>query len=133
MERSIMIKIPEDEYANLQEIAKSAHLPLERLLDRRRLSVLLSDEYPDDADEIEAILDRFTDDQLGATANEKLSMSEERQLDYFSENNTTLSEEEQGDRVRLVEKWSKWVLIRSVALKLLHERGFDVHRVLNKR
>lgn len=133
MGHSVTIEIAEDEYANLQKIAQTARLPIEKLLGRRHPRVLLIEEYPDDADEIEMILVGYTDDQLGATANEKLAVSEERQLDYFSENSATLSGEEQTARVRLVEKWGKWVLIRSVALKLLHQRGFDVHRFLNKR
>ena len=119
------IDLPSDVYERAQQIAQASDRSVESvILDGLRLLFGKLPETNLSPDELTA----YRDDQLWAIVHHRLAWPQETRLQQLIEQGkqATLSESEQSEMERLLDLVDHQMLLRSKALLLLKQRGYDV-------
>ena len=132
--RNLTIDIPDDLYERLQSIAAATQRPPETVL-LESFEILLDDADAGDVGPALEQLDQFTTTQLWATVYRRLLWTDAGRLHELLElgNQGKLTQTERQELNRLTERNNDLMLLRSKALRLLHERGEDVKSYLQTK
>ncbi|MBX3062383.1 MAG: hypothetical protein U0528_06670 [Anaerolineae bacterium] len=129
-DQPVLLQLPEELYARIRQIAEESQRPVESVL-VDSLSLLFG-ELPDNDSLTPEMLSSLTDEQLWAIVHRHLAWALDSRLRELSELGKTgqLSAEEYAEMESLVEQTDRHILLRSQALLLLKQRGYDVeHRL----
>jgi hypothetical protein len=129
-QQSVLLQMPEELYERVRRIAEDSDRPVENvLLDS---IALLFGELPPDDELTPQLLGTFSDEQLWAIVYRSLAWPQDTRLRELTAlgKRGSLSDEEQTEMERLVDGVDRYVLLRSQALLLLKQRGYDVERRL---
>jgi hypothetical protein len=129
-QQPVVLQLPEELYERIRQVAQDSNRPLETVM-VDSLSLLFGD-LPDNAELTPQILATFSDEQLWAIVQRSLAWPQDvrlRELTTLGKQGS-LSAEEQSELERLVDQVDRYVLVRSHALLLLKQRGYDVERRL---
>jgi len=128
MSQPVLLQLPEELYERVRQLAEDSQRPLENVL-LDSLALLFND-LPDDLNP--AALNAFSDEQLWALVYRPFALAQDARLRELTALGKAgyLSDEEQSEMERLIEQVDQYVLVRSQALVLLKQRGYDVEQRL---
>ena len=127
--QSIVLELPDELYDRVRNIAEAHQIDIESvLLDS---IALMFGELEGKAIE-PGKLSAYTDEQLWAIVHRHLAYPQDARLRELSAKaqETALSEAEREEMTRLVAQVDRYILLRSQALLLLKQRGYDVEQRL---
>ncbi len=127
--QSIVLELPDELYDRVREIAAAHQIDIESvLLDS---IALMFGELEGKAIE-PGNLNTYTDEQLWALVHRHLAYPQDARLRELSAKaqEGALGENEREEMTRLVAQVDRYVLLRSQALLLLKQRGYDVEQRL---
>ena len=127
--KNLTIDIPDGLYDRLQQIAQATQRSPEAVL--LESFAILSEDTSDVGPALEQ-LDQFTVPQLWAVVYRRLPWTDAQRLHTLLErgNQGQLTPTEREDLDQLTDRNNDLMLLRSKALRLLHERGVDVQSYL---
>lgn len=126
----IQLNVPADLYARIQEAAARSERPVEMVLVESL--ALLFNAPSVDWDHLAATLDALSDAQLWALVHRRAAwMAAGRLHDLTAQGKQEdLSDAEQDDLAALVDEVDRMTLLRSQALRILQQRGHNIHDYL---
>jgi hypothetical protein len=131
-EKSITLDLPDDLYEQVQQIAAQSQRPVERVvLESLRLLFVPPPSSADLATNL-AALSGYSDAQLWAVVYQRLAWPQSQRLHELSANKKLerLTENEQHELEDLLGSNDRAMLLRSEALRLLKNRGYDIEGYL---
>jgi hypothetical protein len=132
--KSITLDLPEDLYEHVQQVAAQSQRPIERVvLESLRLLFVPPPSSADLATSL-AALSGYMDAQLWAVAYQRLAWPQSQRLHELSAKNKLerLAEDEQRELEDLLVSNDRTMLLRSEALRLLKQRGYDIEAYLKR-
>lgn len=129
-QQPVVLQLPESLYERVRQVAVDSNRPLEEvLLDSL---ALLFDDLPDSASLTPELLGDLSNEQLWAIVYRPLAWAQDVRLRELTALGKlgSLSSDEQAEIERLADQVDRYVLLRSQALLLLKQRGYDVERRL---
>lgn len=129
-QQPVVLQLPESLYERVRQIAADSNRPLERVLVDSL--ALLFDDLPDSTELTPQLLDELSDEQLWAIVYRPLAWAQDVRLRELTALGKWggLSGDDPAEMERLVDQVDRCVLLRSQALLLLKQRGYDVERQL---
>jgi hypothetical protein len=130
--KSITLDLPDDLYEQVRRVAAQSQRPIERvILESLRLLFVPPPSSADLATSL-AALPGYADAQLWATVYQRLAGPQGQRLHELSAKNKLerLTEEEQRELEDLLGSNDRAMLLRSEALRLLKDRGYDIEAYL---
>jgi hypothetical protein len=129
-QQPVLLQMPEELYERVRQIAESSNRSLENVL-LESLEFMFG-ELPGQDDLTPEILETFADDQLWAVAHRPFASIQDARLRELTENSKerALNRDEQNELEMLIDAVDRYVLLRSKALLLLKQRGYDVQQRL---
>jgi hypothetical protein len=127
--QSITLDLPDEVYERVRQAAEDSQRPVESVL-LDTIALLFGGKT------IDAItpgnLDSLSDDQLWAVVHRPLAWPQDARLRELTAlgKSGALSDDEQAEMDTLLDVVDRYVLVRSQALLLLKQRGYDVERRL---
>ena len=131
-QQSVLLQLPQELYERVRELAQGSHQPIEQIL-LDSLSLVFGD-LPPESELNPDTLQSLSDEQLWALVYRPLAWPQDarlRELTALSKLHP-LSENEQAEMEALVGQVDRYVLLRSQALLLLKQRGYDVEMRLKR-
>jgi len=127
-DHTIRLNLPQHLYERLYELAQTNERPIESVV-IERLSLGL-DDHPD----LSAFIE-LSDDQLWAVVNTPFDVVQENRMKELREQRETrlLTDKEEAEADNLVEAFHLFILNRSKAMLVLHQRGVDVETQLQEQ
>jgi hypothetical protein len=125
--KSITLDLPDDLYEQVHQVAAQSQRPVERVvLESLRLLFVPPPSSADLATNL-AALSGYSDDQLWAVVYQRLAWPQSQRLHELSANKKLerLTEDEQHELEDLLSSNDRAMLLRSEALRLLKNRGYD--------
>lgn len=125
----VQLDLPEELYERVRQIAENSQRPLETVL-IESLALMFGD-LPDEALPVEQF-DSLADAQLWAVVYRQFAPDKDNRLHELTAmgKNRALSTNEQAELESLISQYDRYVLLRSKALLVLKQRGYDVERRL---
>lgn len=124
-DQPVLIHVPDTLYERIQQIAEDSHRSVETVL-LESLDILFADVNlsPNDMSELQA----YSDEQLWAVVHRRLPWTQSLRLQELNAKarSSELSDPEEMNLKKLLEITDLQMLLRSEALRLLKERGYDV-------
>ncbi len=129
-QQPVVLQLPEDLYERIRQVAADSRRPLEEVL-VDSLALLFGD-LAENTQLTPELLGSLTDEQLWAIVHRALAWPQDSRLRELTAlgKQGRLSTEEQAELERLVDQVDRYVVVRSQALLLLKERGYDVEQRL---
>ncbi|MCC6613355.1 MAG: hypothetical protein IT320_07735 [Anaerolineae bacterium] len=127
--QSITLELPDELYDRVREIAAAHQLDIESVLVDS--IALMFGELDKNALET-ATLTTLSDEQLWAIVHRHLAYPQDARQRELGEkaDDGTLTDDERAETIRLAAQVDRYVLLRSQALLLLKQRGYDVEQRL---
>jgi len=127
--QTITLELPDELYDRVHDIAAAHQLDVESILIDS--IALMFGELDNDGVEADK-LSTFSDEQLWAIVHRHLAYPQDARLRELSikADEGTLSDDEREEMSRLAVQVDRYVLLRSQALLLLKQRGYDVEQRL---
>jgi hypothetical protein len=127
-QHGVYVELPPDLYERLQQVARHNKRSIESvLLDTARVmyGTLSADDEP--------ALETYSDEQLWAVVYQRLAEPEGRRMRELVERGkqTGLPPDEEAELNKLTEKVNDHLLLRTRALVLLKQRGYDIEHLFN--
>ena len=132
--KSITLDLPDDLYEQVQRIAAQSQRPIERVvLESLRLLFVPPPSSADLATSL-AALSGYSDAQLWAVVYQRLAWPQSQRLHELSANQKLerLTDDEQHELEDLLSSNDRAMLLRSEALRLLKNRGYDIEAYLKR-
>jgi hypothetical protein len=130
--KSITLDLPDDLYEQVHQVAAQSQRPVERVvLESLRLLFVPPPSSADLATNL-AALSGYSDDQLWAVVYQRLAWPQSQRLHELSANKKLerLTEDEQHELEDLLSSNDRAMVLRSEALRLLKNRGYDIEAYL---
>ncbi len=125
-QRQVTLDVPEEFFNSAERIAHQSNRSVQEVL-VETIGLLLGDVSSKiDPDE----LSMFTDDQLWLIAHRPFPAEKVERLEQLNAE-TELSAVEQKELSEIIQLNDRMILFRTIALKLLQERGHDIRRYFN--
>ena len=123
----ILLQLPDELYERLREIADDSQRPMESVL-IDSLALLFGDLPTITPQQLAT----FSDEQLWALVHRLIAWPQDARLRELTAlgKQGTLSQADQAELESLVDAYDQYVLLRSQALLLLKQRGYDVEQRL---
>lgn len=133
--KTITLDLPNEDYDVLEKMAQAINLSIEEVIAQ---SVNFWVNLPPITGELEPIfkaMEACTDIQLVALVYRHLSPAESARLHELNDKIEfeTITDEEYAELEQLIVLVDRHTLIRSQAVLLLHQHGYDVERILKAR
>jgi hypothetical protein len=132
--KSITLDLPDDLYEQVQQVAAQSQRPIERVvLESLRLLFVPPPSSVDLATGL-AALSGYADAQLWAVVYQRLAWPQSQRLHDLSAKSKLggVTEEEQRELEDLISSNDRAMLLRSEALRLLKDRGYDIQAYLKR-
>jgi hypothetical protein len=132
--KSITLDLPDDLYEQVHQMAALSQRPVERVvLESLRLLFVPPPSSADLATNL-AALSGYSDPQLWAVVYQRLAWPQSQRLHELSANKKLerLTEDEQHELEDLLVSNDRAMLLRSEALRLLKNRGYDIEAYLKR-
>jgi hypothetical protein len=132
--KSIVLDLPDDLYEQVHLVAAQSQRPIERVvLESLRLLFVPPPSSADLATSL-AALSGYSDAQLWAVVYQRLAWPQSQRLHELSANKKLerLTEDEQHELEDLLSSNDRGMLLRSEALRLLKNRGYDIEVYLKR-
>ena len=132
--KSITLDLPDDLYEQVHQVAAQSQRPVERVvLESLRLLFVPPPSSDDLATNLGA-LSGYSDAQLWAVVYQRLAWPQSQRLHELSANKKLerLTENEQHELEDLLSSNDRAMLLRSEALRLLKNRGYDIEAYLKR-
>jgi hypothetical protein len=132
--KSIVLDLPDDLYEQVHLVAAQSQRPIERVvLESLRLLFVPPRSSADLATSL-AALSGYSDAQLWAVVYQRLAWPQSQRLHELSANKKLerLTEDEQHELEDLLSSNDRGMLLRSEALRLLKNRGYDIEVYLKR-
>jgi len=132
--KSITLDLPDDLYEQVHQMAALSQRPVERVvLESLRLLFVPPPSSADLATNL-AALSGYSDPQLWAVVYQRLAWPQSQRLHELSANKKLerLTEDEQQELEDLLSSNDRAMLLRSEALRLLKNRGYDIETYLKR-
>jgi hypothetical protein len=132
--KSITVDLPDDLYERVQQVAAQSQRPVERVvLESLRLLFVPPPSSADLATSL-AALPSYSDAQLWAMVYQRLAWPQSQRLHELSAKNKLerLTKEEQLELEDLLSSNDQAMLLRSEALRLLKNRGYNIEAYLKR-
>jgi hypothetical protein len=132
--KSITVDLPDDLYERVQQVAAQRQRPVERVvLESLRLLFVPPPSSADLATSL-AALPSYSDAQLWAMVYQRLAWPQSQRLHELSAKNKLerLTKEEQLELEDLLSSNDQAMLLRSEALRLLKNRGYNIEAYLKR-
>jgi hypothetical protein len=132
--KSITLDLPDDLYEQVHQVAAQSQRPVERVvLESLRLLFVPPPSSADLATNL-AALSGYSDPQLWAVVYQRLAWPQSQRLHELSANKKLerLTEDEQHALEDLLGSNDRAMLLRSEALRLLKNRGYDIEAYLKR-
>ena len=132
--KSITLDLPDDLYEQVHQMAALSQRPVERVvLESLRLLFVPPPSSADLATNL-AALSGYSDPQLWAVVYQRLAWPQSQRLHELSANKKLerLTEDEQHELEDLLSSNDRAMLLRSEALRLLKNRGYDIETYLKR-
>jgi len=132
--KSITLDLPDDLYEQVHQMAALSQRPVERVvLESLRLLFVPPPSSADLATNL-AALSGYSDPQLWAVVYQRLAWPQSQRLHELSANKKLerLTEDEQQELEDLLGSNDRAMLLRSEALRLLKNRGYDIETYLKR-
>jgi hypothetical protein len=132
--KSITLDLPDDLYEQVHQLAAQSQRPVERVvLESLRLLFVPPPSSADLAASL-AALSGHSDAQLWAVVYQRLAWPQSQRLHELSANKKLerLTEDEQHELEDLLSSNDRATLLRSEALRLLKNRGYDIQTYLKR-
>ena len=132
--KSITLDLPDDLYEQVHQVAAQSQRPVERVvLESLRLLFVPPPSTADLATSL-AALSGYSDAQLWAVVYQRLAWPQSQRLHELSANKKLgrLTEDEQHELEDLLSSNDRAMLLRSEALRLLKNRGYDLEAYLKR-
>ena len=123
----IELELPPDLYARVRDAAARSGRPVEALV-IESLDLLFGASSADDGAQLGPTMDTLTDAQLWALVYRRLAWPEDVRLRELTARGKqgALTDDEQAELAALIARADRLTLVRSRALLLLQERGYNV-------
>jgi hypothetical protein len=131
MTHRFVIELPDDVLETFQKVADSSNRPVEAVITE---TLLVHQPLPDDIDSRLAALAICSDEQLWAVVGRQLAGEQKQRLEILLDKNKTsagLNTAERAELEAFLELIDEQMLMRSEALVLLKQRGYDVAHYFN--
>jgi hypothetical protein len=132
--KSVTVDLPDDLYERVQQVAAQSQRPVERVvLESLRLLFVPPPSSADLATSL-AALPSYSDAQLWAMVYQRLAWPQSQRLHELSAKNKLerLTKEEQLELEDLLSSNDQAMLLRSEALRLLKNRGYNIEAYLKR-
>jgi hypothetical protein len=132
--KSITLDLPDDLYEQVRQLAAQSQRPVERVvLESLRLLFVPPPSSADLAASLAALSD-YSDAQLWAVVYQRLAWPQSQRLHELSANAKLerLTEDEQHELEDLLSSNDRVMLLRSEALRLLKNRGYDIEAYVKR-
>jgi len=132
--KSITLDLPDDLYEHVRQVAEYSQRPVERVVLESIRLLFVPPPASTDVATCLAALPGYSDEQLWAVVYQRLAWPQAQRLQELSAKNTlgTLSDDEQRDVDNLLALNDRAMLLRSEALLLLKNRGYDIEAYLKR-
>ena len=129
-QQPVLLQIPDELYERVRQIAESSNRSLENVL-LESLEFMFG-ELPGERALTPEILETFADDQLWAIVYQPFAPAQDSRLRELTEHSKQrpLNGDEQNEMEILIDTVDRYILLRSKALLLLKQRGYDVEQRL---
>jgi hypothetical protein len=129
-QQSVKLDLPVELYERIRETAEENNMPVEAML--LESIALMFGSLPDDSMLSPSDLEDFTDEHLWAIVHRRFALPLDMRLRELTAlgKHGNLSNQEQEELEQLVSAADRYIVLRSKALLLLKQRGFDVERRL---
>jgi len=131
---SITLDLPDDLYEQVHRVAAQSQRPVERVLIESLRLLFVPPPSPTDLATCLAALPSYSDAQLWAVVYQRLAWPQSQRLHELSAKNKLerLTEDEQRELEDLLSSNDHAMLLRSEALRLLKNRGYDIETYLKR-
>ena len=131
--KSITLDLPEDLYEQVRQVAAQSQRSVERVVLESLRLLFVPPSSADLATSL-ATLSGYTDAQLWAVVYQRLAWPQSQRLHELSAKNKLerLTEDEQHELGNLLSSNDRAMLLRSEALCLLKNRGYDIEAYLKR-
>ena len=128
--QSVSLELSKDIYDHFVHLAERTGRPVEDVMLETLEAKARGTNF--DPDAVNLPLDKYDDDQLWAVLEQRIPWSERERFRKIVERRETrpLTPEEEAELDALVERFDALTLVRSEALMLLKQRGYDVDTYL---
>ncbi len=125
-QQPVLLQIPEELYERVRQIAENSNRSLEAVL--LESLTLIFGNLPDEEVLTPELLETFADDQLWTIVRRPFASTPDNRLRELTEASKQghLTDNEQAEMETLIEAVDRYVFLRSKALLLLKQRGYDV-------
>ena len=132
--KSITLDLPDDLYEHVRQVAEYSQRPVERVVLESMQLLFAPPPASTDVATCLAALSHYADEQLWAVVYQRLAWLQSHRLQELSAQKTlgTLSDAEQRDLDTLLALNDRAMLLRSEALLLLKNRGYDIEAYLKR-
>ena len=132
--KSITLDLPEDLYEQVHQLAAQSQRPVEHVVLESLRLLFVPPPSSADLDTSLAALPGHSDAQLWAVVYQRLAWPQSQRLHELSANKKLerLTEDEQHELEDLLGSNDRAMLLRSEALRLLKNRGYDIETYLKR-
>ncbi|HEX2278650.1 MAG TPA: hypothetical protein VHN13_16245 [Candidatus Tectomicrobia bacterium] len=132
--KSITVDLPDDLYERVQQVAAQSQRPVERVVLESLRLLFVPPPSPADLATSLAALPSYSDAQLWAMVYQRLAWPQSQRLHELSAKNKLerLTKEEQLELEDLLSSNDQAMLLRSEALRLLKNRGYNIEAYLKR-